>query len=109
MGIGNKLSETLGEAYIRKGCRYFCKTSNPRIGEHRNKSPLWRPTAYNMKSRSDYLKYNQYSSFYGLNAENAEFRANKICYSHEYIGDGTKYPYTLNETIKEGTQLTLFD
>lgn len=32
MGIGNKLSETLGQAYIEKGCRYFAKTSNPRMG-----------------------------------------------------------------------------
>lgn len=40
MGVGNAFSEYLGEEYTKIGRRYFCKTSNPRMGEHRNKSEL---------------------------------------------------------------------
>lgn len=118
MGIGNKLSETIAQAYVEKGCRYFCKTSNPRMGEHRNKSPLWRATSTNGKARESYLdeegeiRENTWNARYGMKPELVMIHAHRVCYSHEYIGDGTVYEYTLdtrnNDGVIEG-QMTLFD
>lgn len=97
MGIGNKFSEALGQAYIECGCRYFGKTANPRMGEHRNHSRLWRATANNQKSRESYLDTNgniRYRAAYRMTDETTLIHAHRVCYSHEYIGDGTIYPYT---------------
>ena len=41
VGIGNKLSEFIGELCIRSGFRYFSTTSHPSMIRHRSKSPLW--------------------------------------------------------------------
>jgi len=106
MGIGNKLSETLGQAYIEKGCRYFAKTSNPRMGEHRDRSKLWRPTAYNKKSRPDYLRETNTDTKHSK--EQLQKHSKRVCYCHEYIGDGTKYDYTLIEDSGKFEQLSLF-
>ena len=102
MGIGNKLSEALGQYYIEMGCQYFCKTSNPRMGEHRDKSPKWRPTANNHHDRPSYLdedgnvRGTSWNSRYGMQQDLVKYHAKRVCYSHEYIGDGTVYPYTYN-------------
>lgn len=118
MGIGNKLSETIAQAYIEKGCRYFCKTSNPRMGEHRTKSPLWRETSTNGKSRESYLTEDgnireaTWNARYGMKPELVKRHAHRVCYSHEYIGDGTVYPYTLETKTREvnlENQITWFD
>lgn len=106
MGIGNKLSETLGQAYIEKGCRYFAKTSNPRMGEHRDRSKLWRPTTHNKKNRPDYLRESNKDTKH--TKEQLEKHSRRVCYCHEYIGDGTKYPYTLFEEEPKIEQITLF-
>ena len=107
MGIGNKFSDAIAQAYIEKGCRYFCKTSNPRMGEHRERSPLWRGTTHNKKARPDYSEKHlnmRYSS-----AELMHKHTNRVCYAHEYIGDGTKYPYTLFTETKVPSQLSIFN
>lgn len=90
MGIGNKFSEALGQAYVDTGHQYFCKTANPRMGEHRNKSPLWKPTGNNMKARESYLNADgslrDWNPRYGMKQELVAMHAHRICYSHEYIG-----------------------
>ena len=116
MGIGNKISETIAQSYIEKGCRYFAKTSNPRMGEHRQNSEKWRPTVNNKCSRESYFDTNgevRANMRYCMKKEMVAFHATRVCYSHEYIGDGKKYPYTYeksdannNKDIKG--QLTLF-
>lgn len=98
MGIGNKMSEMIAQGYIEKGCTYYCKTSNPRMGEHRERSPLWKATATNKQSRESYLKKDgslrDWSPRYGMRQDLVRIHAHRVCYSHEYIGDGRKYPYT---------------
>jgi GNAT superfamily N-acetyltransferase len=97
MGIGNKFSEAVGDAYVRMGCQYFAKTSNPRIGEHRDKSSVWRPTTNNHKCRNDYVRKDgtiRGNSNYRMSDEAMRFHANRVCYSHEYIGDGKLYEFT---------------
>lgn len=97
MGIGNKVSEMIAQGYIEKGCRYFSKTANPRMGEHRERSPLWRATSTNGASRGSYFRKDgsvRKSVGYGMKSELIAKHAYRVCYSHEYIGDGKKYPYT---------------
>lgn len=103
MGIGNALSEAVAQAYIEKGCRYFSKTANPRCGEHRDKSPLWKPTSKNHRDRKDYLIDHGIKRMITPDITSAT----RWCYSHEYIGDGTIYPYTYGQP--EAKQMTIFD
>ena len=90
MGIGTRFSDAIAEMYVSKGMRYFSKTAHPSFGEHREKSPLWRATSTNRKSRkSSYLLKDgsiRAMPGYGGNAEIARRDADRVCYSHEYIG-----------------------
>jgi hypothetical protein len=106
------VSELVAQAYIEKGCRYFGKTSNPRIGEHRDRSPLWRGTVNNHSDRMSYIKSDgraRTSKRYGMSEELTIKHAMRVCYSHEYIGDGTIYPYTYNDPIQLEGQISMFD
>ena len=90
MGIGTRFSDAIAEMYVSKGMRYFSKTAHPSFGEHREKSPLWRATSTNKKSRlgSYLLKDGSIRAMpgYGGNAQIALRDAGRVCYSHEYIG-----------------------
>ena len=90
MGIGTRFSDAIAEMYVSKGMRYFSKTAHPSFGEHREKSPLWRATSTNRKSRkSSYLLKDgsiRAMPGYGGNAQIARRDADRVCYSHEYIG-----------------------
>jgi ABC-type lipoprotein export system ATPase subunit/GNAT superfamily N-acetyltransferase len=90
LGIGTAFSDAIAEMYVSRGMRYFSKTAHPSFGEHREKSPLWRPTSTNRKSRkaSYLLKDGSIRAMpgYGGNAEIARRDADRVCYSHEYIG-----------------------
>lgn len=101
IGIGNAVSEAVGQAYIEVGCRYFSKTANPRCGIHRDNSPKWRATSKNHKKRLDYLTVNGEPREKKESALMQKIHSQRECYSHEYIGDGTKHPYTYkkNEAI----------
>jgi len=98
MGIGNKFSEMLGEAYRRAGCRYFCKTANPRMGQHRDNSPLWKTTSKNHVLRPDYIKQQDHD--YHNMLHNALVHVNRDCFSHEYIGDGKQYEFSYGSKNK---------
>jgi GNAT superfamily N-acetyltransferase len=90
MGIGTRFSDAIAEIYVSRGFRYFSKTAHPSFGEHRERSPLWRATSTNKKSRlaSYLLKDGTIRAMpgYGGNAQIALRDAGRICYSHEYIG-----------------------
>jgi ABC-type lipoprotein export system ATPase subunit/GNAT superfamily N-acetyltransferase len=90
MGIGTAFSDAVAEIYVSRGLRYFSKTAHPSFGEHREKSPLWRATSTNRKSRkaSYLLKDGTIRAMpgYGGNAQIALRDADRVCYSHEYIG-----------------------
>jgi GNAT superfamily N-acetyltransferase len=90
MGIGTRFSDAIAEMYVSKGMRYFSKTAHPSFGEHRERSPLWRATSTNRKSRkaSYLLKDGTIRAMpgYGGNAQIALRDADRVCYSHEYIG-----------------------
>jgi ABC-type ATPase involved in cell division/GNAT superfamily N-acetyltransferase len=90
MGIGTAFSDAVAEIYVSRGLRYFSKTAHPSFGEHREKSSLWRATSTNRKSRkgSYLLKDGSIRAMpgYGGNAQIALRDADRVCYSHEYIG-----------------------
>jgi ABC-type lipoprotein export system ATPase subunit/GNAT superfamily N-acetyltransferase len=90
MGIGTAFSDAIAELYVSKGFRYFSKTAHPSFGEHRERSPLWRATSTNRKSRkaSYLLKDGTIRAMpgYGGNAQIALRDADRVCYSHEYVG-----------------------
>jgi ABC-type lipoprotein export system ATPase subunit/GNAT superfamily N-acetyltransferase len=90
LGIGTRFSDAIAQMYVDRGLRYFSKTAHPSFGEHREKSPLWRATSTNRKSRkgSYLLKDGTIRAMpgYGGNAQIALRDAGRVCYSHEYIG-----------------------
>lgn len=88
MGIGTAFSDAIAEIYVSRGLRYFSKTAHPSFGEHRERSPLWRATSTNRKSRlgSYLLKDGTARKMPGYGGTTTARDAGRICYSHEYIG-----------------------
>jgi ABC-type lipoprotein export system ATPase subunit/GNAT superfamily N-acetyltransferase len=88
MGIGTAFSDAIAKIYVDRGLRYFSKTAHPSFGEHREKSPLWRPTSMNRKSRvGSYLnKDGTAREMKGYGGTTTVRDAYRVCYSHEYIG-----------------------
>jgi ABC-type ATPase involved in cell division/GNAT superfamily N-acetyltransferase len=88
MGIGTAFSDAIAEIYVSRGYRYFSKTAHPSFGEHRQKSPLWRATSTNLKSRlgSYLLKDGTARKMPGYGGTTTARDAGRLCYSHEYIG-----------------------
>ena len=82
LGIGTRFSDAIADLHIEQGYRYFSKTSHMRMGLYREKSPIWKATATNLADRSKSTKGKSWSH---LNIERE-----RICYSHEYIGEGRK-------------------
>jgi GNAT superfamily N-acetyltransferase len=79
LGIGNALSETVGEILLSEGKFFNSRTANKKLGEYRNKSTKWTPASTNGKvSRSNVDNI-------GTIGYNNKLIA-RICYSHKYIG-----------------------
>lgn len=90
LGIGNKISEYFGELYLSQGYRYFGKTANPRMGEHRERSELWKATTSNLrKPRKDIENVHLKPRPKGRNTSEQSIinTMTRLCYSHEYIGN----------------------
>ena len=81
MGFGVKLSNCCAQIHLDEGKRYFSRTTHFRLGEHREKSKLWRPTSKNKKLRTDIA--NRKGPLYNGYAGDSK----RICYSHEYMGE----------------------
>ena len=92
LGIGTAFSDAIAQIYVDRGLRYFSKTAHPSFGEHREKSPLWRPTSTNRKSRlgSYLLKDGTTRKMPGYGGTTTARDAGRICYSHEYMGKKTQ-------------------
>lgn len=90
LGIGNRISEYLGELYLSQGYRYFGKTANPRMGEHRQNSSLWRPTMTNLKkptTKIEHIHLKPRPKGRNTSEQSIINTLTRLCYSHEYIGD----------------------
>jgi ABC-type lipoprotein export system ATPase subunit/GNAT superfamily N-acetyltransferase len=101
MGIGSKISEFCASMFVGIGGKVYTKTVNPALGEYRNKSDKFRPTAQNGKVRK--LKDDT--------DKKARNRLTRASYCHEYIGQGISGYEELLKPIKEmreAKSLTLF-
>jgi GNAT superfamily N-acetyltransferase len=87
MGLGVRLSDSIGEIMLAEGKRFFSKTAHPRLGEYRNASVKWRPTAHNQQDRQDYKKDHRLTSKYSRKLKDRH--TDRLCYAHEYIGNLT--------------------
>ena len=94
LGIGNKISEYFGEFYLSQGYRYFGKTANPRMGEHRERSDLWKATTSNLKPsmKMKDITEDKINSMIRPGGRHHNRQAVltsllRLCYSHEYIGN----------------------
>ena len=81
LGIGVRVSDAVALIMTSCGHRYFSKTSSKRMGEYRNKSPLWKATSKNGAIRKDYLNGRETKE-----SGHKHKHAHRICYSHEFIG-----------------------
>lgn len=81
LGVGVRISDAIARLFFSEGCRYFSKTSHPRMGEYREASQLWKPTSKNRKARKDYNP-NKKTKEDGHKMRHAS----RVCYSHEFIG-----------------------
>lgn len=81
LGIGPKISDAVAEMFVREGCRYFSKTSHPRLGMYREKSVLWKGTSKNRRARNDYR-----DDYTTKEDGHKMLHAHRVCFSHEYVG-----------------------
>lgn len=81
MGFGVRISDAVAQIFVEQGCRYFSKTAHPRMGLYREKSPLWKPTSKNRKSRPDYKSGRKTKEH-----KHKHKHINRLCFSHEFIG-----------------------
>lgn len=81
IGIGIRISDAVAEIFKSEGCRYFSKTAHPRMGAYRDASPLWKATTKNRKKRPDYNSNRQTKE-----SAYKHLHADRLTYSHEYIG-----------------------
>lgn len=78
LGIGVRLSDTIGQLYVDNGKRYYSRTAHPRMGFHRENSPKWKATSKNKKMRTDVNNDKTYNNW--------TVDLTRVCWSHEYIG-----------------------
>ena len=98
LGIGKMLSDYVANLYLKSGHRYFSKTAHPALGEYRESSNLWEPTTTNKKKRKSYLKKDKtprVSDGFGKTVESIIRDANRVTYSHEYVGDDMNHYFTI--------------
>lgn len=81
MGFGTRMSNAVGQMFLDEGYRYFSKTAHIRMGEYRQHSDLWRPTATNLKSREKSQKCSKKEAWHHMLLD-----VKRVCYSHEYVG-----------------------
>jgi len=81
LGLGVRLSDAIAQIFVSQECRYFSKTSHPRMGGYRDSSPLWKATSKNRKARHDYDPTKKTKE----DAHKMK-HAHRVCFSHEYIG-----------------------
>ena len=94
LGIGKILSNLIAEEYANRGYRYFSKTAHPVLGEYREISLIWKGTSTNKKKRTSYIKSNgeaRLQKGFGKTAESVMRDANRVTYSHEYVGIPNRY------------------
>lgn len=86
LGIGTKLNDFIAEYYLKKGYKYFIRTSHLRLGTYLSNNSYWKPMSTNRKQRS------KASIQDAIKRHSATIGDNRICYSYEYVGDKYNLP-----------------
>jgi len=81
LGIGTRFSDAIAQHWLDSGYRFFSKTAHARMGLYREKSPLWRATSTNLKSRAKSQKCSKKEAWHHMMLD-----TKRLCYSHEYTG-----------------------
>jgi len=84
LGFGTKISDFIGNHLISKGYKFFSRTTHLRLGNYRNKSPLWRATGSNQILQKSQVE-KQKTRNQGKKYKNLD--GNRIAYSHEFVGE----------------------
>jgi len=92
LGLGVRISDAVAQMFLNDGARYFSKTAHPRMGEYRNRSPLWRATSKNGRARPDY-DHNRKTK----ESTHKHLHMERVTYSHEYMGRATETPNRYGE------------
>jgi ABC-type lipoprotein export system ATPase subunit/GNAT superfamily N-acetyltransferase len=79
MGIGNSISDAIGEYLFLRGYTLYSKTSHPSMGEHRENSSNWVGTSQNRTSRNAYKLDGSKEDTHKMK------HAHRVCYSHKFI------------------------
>ena len=79
LGIGVAFSDAIASLYHMQGKRYYSRTIHPRMGQHRQKSPRWTPTAGNLKKQNHQGDLTQISNHWTTDTR-------RTCFSHQYTG-----------------------
>ena len=74
-GIGTFITDFIAKNYVENGFAYYTKTTNKILGNHRNNSPLWRPTEHTMKHRN-----------FGGGLGKNTYQKN-VAFCHEFVGE----------------------
>ena len=91
--------DAVADIHIENKVRYYSKTSHIRMGMYRQSSPLWRASATNLQDRSN--------DKYSYKERLIPLEINRICYSHEYIGENRK-SYDPKYNREDDKQINLF-
>lgn len=78
-GIGPHFSDAIAQLYLDHGCKYYSRTSHPRMGEYRQASPLWKPTPTNLKRQKPTASQTQIQNHWTTDTL-------RTCYSHQFVG-----------------------
>lgn len=97
LGIGVRFSDAIAQHFVEEGKRYFSRTAHPRMGEYRMNSPLWKPTSKNKVNRLDDAARREK----GIPAyNNYKVIADRVCYSHEFVGNNIVKPQVKEATLE---------
>ena len=80
LGIGVRLSDAVAQIQKDRGRRYFSRTMHPRMGQYRNRSPLWKVVKGSQKTRVA-------DGFEGDGVAMWKYAMDRPAYSHEYTGN----------------------
>lgn len=75
LGIGTAVMEFIGELYIKKGLKYFDRSSHLRLHTHWDSSPKWEATSQNGKKST------------GGGKAMWHYDNKRTCYAYEYRGE----------------------
>jgi ABC-type ATPase involved in cell division len=89
LGIGPRISDAVADIHLQQGKKYFSRTAHPRFGAYRDSSTLWKKTSKYRKLRDDIAKRKKVDGGGEWSkSKNYSFDDSRVCYSHEYIGEG---------------------